>query len=170
MSVTKEAFDMLGHSLGVSTGQMGRGLPISFYRNRFCTSEDSEYWPILKELESFGFMEMARTINSGTSTLWIVTDVGVEYFKAAYSTRLGPSLTHGSMFAAKAATLAALARHPGGAITNVIIRQVFETKSPDRKILNRGAHALKLLAADGFVKRDYVGHWILSQNVDFIEL
>jgi hypothetical protein len=170
MSVSKEAFDILGHSLGVSTGQRGRGLPISFYRNRYCASEGSDNWHLLKELESFGFMIVDHTINSGTSSLWVVTDLGIEFFKADYANRLGPKLTHGNTYAAKVATLAVMAGLPNGAITNVIIRAVFDTKHPDRKILNRGAHVLHLLKKDGFVRSDYKGHWIMSQNIDFIEL
>lgn len=88
MEVTFKEASILAHTLGVnllhakeSKKAVDKRLPKSFYRNRFCASENHDDFAHLASLSEKGLMSRGCTINQGTATLWYVTSAGEDWLR-----------------------------------------------------------------------------------------
>lgn len=100
MELTEKHFDLIAHSLGinlynakVSKIKKYKFLPNEFYRNYFCSSEGSEDYLILKELEEIKYTE---SWHQNGHVYFMVTEKGINEFKEYFSkevTQNRPKLT-----------------------------------------------------------------------------
>ena len=88
MELTFKEASILAHTLGVnllhakvSKKAVDKRLPKSFYRNRFCASENNDDFECLVSLSNKGLMNKGCTINQGTATLWYVTSAGEDWLR-----------------------------------------------------------------------------------------
>lgn len=99
--MTEAQAKVIGHSLGVnllhartSKKKKDKKLPITFYRNRFCTSEGHSDLDTIYSLVECGFMAKCCSINQGESTIWYVTDDGEWQFREYFYATINNSLTN----------------------------------------------------------------------------
>lgn len=91
MNLSDNEMDVISHSLGLnwfhavrSLKKKDKKLPNEYYRNRFCTSQGSEYYKTIIGLVEKGFMNERMNVIS-PDQLFMVTEIGKAEFKRQWN-------------------------------------------------------------------------------------